>query len=161
MLQPEIELTFTGFCKMFYILAESTQNQTLTTENTMNHFESCYVIISAEKLSGWSNPGWLTPVDRHWQPSLARSNRNHQQGKLRVMKTALNMQKLQHVQQANVAFPFHNAAEMQITRAGICAAAAPLQLPGRTAATRARSVFTAWEECLHSHLWQRFQNNNT
>lgn len=58
----------------------------------MNHFESYYVIMSAEKLSGWSNPGWLTPADRQWLPSLARSNRNHPLGKLRVMKTALNMQ---------------------------------------------------------------------
>lgn len=49
---------------------------------------------------------------------------------------------------------------MQITRAGagICAAAAPLQLPGRTAvfqttaAAQASAVFTAWSECLHSRV---------
>lgn len=48
--------------------------------------------MSAEKLSRWSNPGWLTPAYRQSLPSLVRSNRNHQLGKLRVMKTALNMQ---------------------------------------------------------------------
>lgn len=101
-------------------------------------------LLSIEKLSGWSNPGWLTPVYSHSLLSLICSNTSHPLPKLRHIKTEINMQiereKQQHWHHCCTYSKSHwvlilTAVEMQITHAGdnICTAAAPLQLPERTA----------------------------
>lgn len=123
--------------------------------------------MSAEKLSRWSNPGWLTPAYRQSLPSLVRSNRNHQLGKLRVMKTALNMQtwegkrhpehlcstcskpilpSLSHCSwNAN-----HTCRSRHLCSSSTTAVA--WENCSVTDATQASAVFTAWEECLHSRV---------
>lgn len=132
----------------------------------MNHFESYYVIMSAEKLSGWSNPGWLTPVDRQWLLSLARFNRNRQLGELRVMKTALNMQTWEGKRHPSI-FAAHAAGQccLPVSHCSwnanhtcrsrhLCSSsttAVAWENCSVTDSTRASAVFAAWE-CLHSRV---------
>lgn len=124
--------------------------------------------MSAEKLSRWSNPGWLTPAYRQSLPSLVRSSRNHQLGKLRVMKTALNMQTWEGKRHPEhlcstcskpilpSRFPLqlkcksHMQEQAFVQQQHHCSCLGELQCV--TDATQASAVFTAWEECLHSRV---------